>query len=314
MPSPMARCIWPATPTAIQTLTIDLTNPCAISPDVTFLAETRVGDVPIEVSLQCGASGPCEREVRSQAAGITNEEAEALLFGISTDPDEAGAQLARLLSGELLGLVSGTVGLDTLRLDQGGGTDLFDDPTLVAGDVNPASRLTVGKRIGDRVELAYSQNLSQNGFVISTTYFAPAGISVRALLLDNEDRSYEFRHEPRIGGRRRPGRPPRPVPPPSRPSVSAATSDSPESELRGQLSLTEGDRFDFAAWQQDSERLRRATTRSTDSSKRACARAGRSRPATGADSNRSGRRAHRPRIRHRAGAAHAVGGVGLRAA
>ena len=239
----------------IQTLTIDLTNPRVISPEVTFLAETRVGNVPIEISLQCGASGPCEREVRSQAAGITNQEAEAMLFGISTNPDEAGAQLARLLSGELLGLVSGSVGLDTLRLEQGGGTDLFDDPTLVAGDVNPASRLTIGKRVGDRVELAYSQDLSQNGFVISTTYFAPAGISLRALLLDNEDRSYEFRHEP-IGVRRRP----RPAP---RPDVTVAavrfsgTLGFAESELRGQLRLTDGDRFDFAAWQQDSDRLRR---------------------------------------------------------
>ena len=42
-----------------------------------------------------------------------------MLFGISANPDEAGAQLARLLSGELLGLVGGTVGLDTLRLEQG---------------------------------------------------------------------------------------------------------------------------------------------------------------------------------------------------
>ena len=179
-----------------------------------------------------------------------------MLFGISTNPDEAGAQLARLLSGELLGLVSGSVGLDTLRLDQGGGTDLFDDPTLVAGDVNPASRLTVGKRVGDRVELAYSQDLSQNGFVISTTYFAPAGISLRALLLDNEDRSYEFRHEPRIGVRRRP----RPAPRPDATVAAVRFSGNlgfAESELRGQLRLTEGDRFDFAAWQQDSDRLRR---------------------------------------------------------
>ena len=240
----------------IQTLTIDLTNPRVISPEVTFLAETRVGNAPIEISLQCGASGPCEREVRSQAAGITNQEAEAMLFGISTNPDEAGAQLARLLSGELLGLVSGSVGLDTLRLDQGGGTDLFDDPTLVAGDVNPASRLTVGKRVDDRVELAYSQDLSQNGFVISTTYFAPAGISLRALLLDNEDRSYEFRHEPQIGGRRRP----RPAPRPDATVTAVRFSGNlgfAESELRGQLRLTEGDRFDFAAWQQDSDRLRR---------------------------------------------------------
>ncbi len=70
----------------ILNLIVDLTNPLAIAPELTFLAETRVGSVPIEVALQCTAAGPCERDVRSQATGVTNEEAEALLFGISTDP------------------------------------------------------------------------------------------------------------------------------------------------------------------------------------------------------------------------------------
>ncbi len=90
---------------------------------------------------------------------------------------------------------------------------------------------------------------------MSTTYFAPAGISLRALLLDNEDRSYEFRHEP-IGVRRRP----RPAPRPGSTVAAVRFSGTlgfAESELRGQLRLTEGDRFDFAAWQQDSDRLRR---------------------------------------------------------
>ncbi len=49
----------------IQNLIVDLTNPLAIAPDLTFLAETRVGNVPIEVALQCTAAGPCERDVRS---------------------------------------------------------------------------------------------------------------------------------------------------------------------------------------------------------------------------------------------------------
>ena len=242
----------------IQTLTVDLTNPRTIAPSVTFLAETRVKNVPIEIAMQCPASGPCEREVRSQAAGITSEEAEALLFGISADPDEAGAQLVRLLSGELLGAVGGRIGLDTLRLEQAAGerSDLFDDPTLVAGDVNPASRLTVGKRVGERVELAYSQDLAQNGFIMSTSYYAPAGISLRALLLDNQNRSYEFRHEPRFGARRRPPPPPRAAAIVA-PSVSAESHGFAENELRGQLRLTEGDRFDFSTWQDDRERLRR---------------------------------------------------------
>ncbi|MBW8868143.1 MAG: translocation/assembly module TamB domain-containing protein, partial [Acidobacteria bacterium] len=239
----------------VETLAVDLSNPFAIEPDLTFLAETRVDNVSIEVALQCTASGACERDVRSQTTGVDNASAEAMLFGVSTDPAEAGAQLARLLSGEVLGIVGRTVGLDTLRLEAGAGrADLFDDPSLVAGDVNPASRLTFGKRLGERVELAYSQDLAQNGFTTSTSYFAPAGISFRALLLDDQSRSYEFRHEPRFGAPRRP-----PAVATPRPSIAAVhiggTPGFSEDELRGRLRLTAGDRFDFVAWQDDRARL-----------------------------------------------------------
>ena len=187
----------------IERLIVDFANPRAIAPDLSFLAETRVGSTPIEVELTCTASGACERDVRSQAAGVTDEQAEEQLFGVSTDPSAAGAQLARLLSGEVLGIVGRRVGLDTLRLEQGGSGDLFDDPTLIAGDVDPASRLTLGERLGDSVELVYSQNLAASGFTWSTTYYAPYGLSFRGLLLDDQSRSLEFRHEPRFGATRR---------------------------------------------------------------------------------------------------------------
>jgi hypothetical protein len=240
----------------IQNFLVEFTDPHASIPDVTFLADTRVGNVPIEVSLQCAGGGACEREVRSQAAGVTNEEAEALLFGISSDPAVAGAQLARLLSGEVLGVIGRTVGLDTLRLDQAAGerADIFDDPTLIAGDVNPASRLTVGKRLGERVELAYSQDLAENGFTTSTSYAAPASMSFRALLLDDQSRSYEFRHEPLGGVPRRPR-----FEAARAPTVAAVriggTPGFPEQDLRARLQLGEGDSFDFTRWQEDRERL-----------------------------------------------------------
>ena len=69
---------------------------------------------------------------------MTDEQAEEQLFGVSTDPSAAGAQLARLLSGEVLGIVGRRVGLDTLRLEQGGSGGSVHDPTLIAGDVDPA--------------------------------------------------------------------------------------------------------------------------------------------------------------------------------
>jgi outer membrane protein assembly complex protein YaeT len=240
----------------IEHLVVDLTNRRAIAPSVSFLAETRVGSVPIEIELECPANGPCEREVRSQGSGVTNAEAEEMLFGVSTDPSVAGEQLARLLSGEILGIVGRTVGLDTLRLEQGatGRSDIFEDPSLVAGDVNPASRLTLGERLGENVELVYSQNLAESGFTWSTTYFAPYGISLRALLFDDQSRSYEFRHEPRFG-RTRTDRPKR------APGARIAdvritgTPGFPENELRGRLKLSAGDRFEFGKWQEDRRRL-----------------------------------------------------------
>ena len=129
-------------------------------------------------------------------------------------------------------------------------------PTLVAGDVNPASRLTIGKRLGEHVALAYSQNLANSGFTMTSTYFAPAGISVRALLLDDQSRAYEFRHEPRFGA-------------PSRKRAVVVASAAiagirftgnpgfPESDLRRQLRLTDGDHFSFVAWQSRSRAVDR---------------------------------------------------------
>jgi outer membrane protein assembly complex protein YaeT len=240
----------------IERLVIDLTNRRAIAPSVSFLAETRVGSVPIEVALECPAKGPCEREVRSLLSGTTNAEAEEMLFGVSSDPSVAGEQLARLLSGEVLGIVGRTVGLDTLRLEQGarGRSDIFEDPTLVAGEIDPASRLTLGERLGDNVELVYSQDLTGSGFTWSTTYFAPYGISLRAILFDDQSRAYEFRHEPRFGGAR-PERTRRPPGARIADVLIAGTPGFPESDLRHWLKLGAGDRFDFGKWQEDRRRL-----------------------------------------------------------
>jgi outer membrane protein assembly complex protein YaeT len=238
----------------IDRLAIDLTNPRAITPEVSFSAQTRIGDLPIGIELRCPGAGACDRRVTSLATGVDDVEAEARLFGTAGGAASAGESLARLVSGELLGVVGRSVGLDTVRLEQAAERrDIFDDPTLIAGDVDPAARLTLAKRVGSNVELVYSQNLADDGFTWITSYFGPYGLSGRFLILDDQSRSYEFRHEP-LGAER----PPRQPPGPRIASVKiSGTPGFPETEVRKQLRLTEGDRFTFGAWQRDRDRLER---------------------------------------------------------
>ena len=241
----------------IERLTVDLANPRGITPEVNFAAQTRIGSLPIAIELRCPAAGPCERKVTSLATGVDDKAAEAQLFGTAGGAASAGEGLARLLSGELLGVVGRTVGLDTVRLDQEAARrDIFDDPTMIAGDVDPAARLTLAKRLGSNVELVFSQNLADDGFTWITNYLGPYGLSWRLLIFDDQSRSYEFRHEPPIGARRT-----RQGGSPAMPRVAAVrivgAPGVPERELRGQLRLTEGDRFSFAGWQRDRDRLGR---------------------------------------------------------
>jgi outer membrane protein assembly complex protein YaeT len=239
----------------VEQLTIDLTNPRAITPEVNFSAQTRIGNLPIGIDLRCPAAAPCERKVTSLATGTDDAEAEARLFGTSGGAVSAGENLARLLSGELLGVVGRTVGLDAIRLEQEAERrDIFDDPTLISGDVDPASRLTLAKRLGSNVELIYSQNLAEEGFTWITSYFGPFGLSWRLLLLDDQSRSYEFRHELPIGAGRTRRRPRPPAPHIAAVRIEGAPG-FPENDVRDQLRLGEGDRFTFGAWQQDRDRL-----------------------------------------------------------
>lgn len=241
----------------IERLTIDLANPRAVTPEVSFAAQTRVGDLPIGIDLHCPAARPCERKITSLATNVDDKEAEARLLGTVGTTAAAGETLARLLSGELLGVVGRTVGLDVLRLEQTAGRrDIFDDPTLISGDVDPAARLTLAKRVGSNVELVYSQNLADKGFTWSTSYIGPYGLSGRLLILDDQSRAYEFRHEPPLGAARTSRRPPPPGPRVTAVTI-VGTPGFAENEIRRLLRLAEGDRFTFGAWQRDRDRLER---------------------------------------------------------
>ena len=75
-------------------------------------------------------------------------------------------------------------------------------------------------------------------------------------MLDDQSRSYEFRHELPIGAGRTRQRPRPPAPRIAAVRIEG-TPGFPENELRKKLQLAEGDRFTFGAWQRDRDRLER---------------------------------------------------------
>src|SRR5258705_2548166 len=77
----------------------------------------------------------------------------------TADASFMGTQVIGNFSGEVLGFAGRAVGLDTLRI---GGVDESVtrlEPTAVATEVDPTSRLTFGKGIGSNVDVTVLPNL-----------------------------------------------------------------------------------------------------------------------------------------------------------
>ena len=165
-----------------------------------------------------------------------------------------GTELLGLLSGEFLNTAGQAVGLSTVRVESGS-PDLRFDAGLVATETDPGTRLTIGKNIGSRFEVVFSQSLQQSGGLTWIVSYSPkSNLVLRAVNQDNGDRVYDFRHDLTFG---RPANFKRPVQRPRetviRVQISGAGAD--ESALRSQLKVKEGDRFSFFRWQDDRERI-----------------------------------------------------------
>jgi outer membrane protein assembly complex protein YaeT len=173
--------------------------------------------------------------------------------------DIARGQLVMLLSGELLGFAGRAVGLDTVQLSRGLGA-AASDFDLLATDTDPSARLTIGKNLSRNVEILFSQALSETGDVTWIAIYRPIqSIEVRGATQDDGSRSYEFRHEFSFGGAAIPSRI-ETVQSPIEQVTGVAITGSPgyaDEEIRSQLRLEAGARFDFYRWQQDRDRLQR---------------------------------------------------------
>ena len=151
----------------------------------------------------------------------------------------------------MLGVAGQFVGLDTVSV----GTEDLD---LVSSDVDPATRLTVSKRLGTKFELVLSENLEENESTWIVIYRPVSGYEFRLSSEENTKEAFEFRQEITFG----PG-----VPPRTRARAATVVQDkirsvaldgepgfSAEQVLAG-TKLRQGDRFEFRAWLEDRDRI-----------------------------------------------------------
>ena len=249
---------------------VDFSNPTRIEPELDLTARTRVSGYDITLNLT-GTPDTLDTDLFSDPPLSNSDIVSLLLTGRTLDQlggaegAIAGEQALSIVSGEFLGVAGRTVGLDTVRLERGSGSqDVLFDPSLVATETDPRSRLTFGKQVSRDLTLIFSQNLKQNGALTWIVSYTPArSLELRWVLRDDKDQSYEFRHDISFGG----------GPPPTAPSPSVTkrrTEDQrvrsvrftgnpgfSERELLDQINVSVGDRFDFYRWDEDRDRLER---------------------------------------------------------
>ena len=186
---------------------IDLSNPTRIEPYFDLETETRVrvpGDT-YRVTLQ--ASGTIDRLnlAFSSDPWLPQVEILALLFSdvapgrnielrqYNTDitpqqqllRERATRALTSAISSEVERVVSRTFGVDTFQL-----TPSLADPNQQSSRLDPAARVTIGKRLSDRLYLTYSRSLSSStqSQIILLEYDQTDRFSW--ILSSNEDRTY----------------------------------------------------------------------------------------------------------------------------
>jgi outer membrane protein assembly factor BamA len=247
--------------------TINFANPVVIEPELDIDVSTRAGGHDIQVTI----TGTPENLTTDQRSLTDPDLGRAdvvslLLTGRPLDqlaPDDAafvGTQVLGNFSGEVLGFASRAVGLDTLRLGGVEGTAVRRDPTAVATELDPTTRLTFGKSLGSDVDVTFSQSLRDSDAQTWIVDYLPArGLELRLVSDDDDLRTYGFRHDVSLGdGGRRPstGAGRRPAQ-----ELRVSTIDLsgelvlPEARLREALEVERGDRFDFVRWQTDRDRL-----------------------------------------------------------
>jgi len=246
--------------------TIDFSNPVAIEPLLNVEAVTRAGGEEVEVTITGSPESPAVALSSPSNPELGQAElASLLLTGRRLEdlaPGDAafvGTQVLGTFSAEVLGFASRAVGLDTLRLGGVEGSAVRRDPTAVATELDPTTRLTFGKSIGSDVDVTFSQSLRHGDAQTWIVDYLPArGLELRLVSDDDDLRSYGFRHDVSLGGV---ARQPRPDLGDRRADRRVSSIDVsgeiglPEARVLDELDVEPGDRFDFARWLDERDRL-----------------------------------------------------------
>lgn len=256
---------------------IDFTDPRVIEPNLDVTGRTRVNGTdesgaPATYDITLAITGtPATLKTTLTSTPDRSQADLVSLLATGRLADQvggAGTAVARdqflgYLSGETLGFAARAIGVDAIRFERGANADDLSSDASLAGEVNPAQRLTVSRRISNTAEVTVSQNLRDTGRQTWIAAFTPGkSIELRALSRDDTSHSYEVRHDLAFGG------PPLPAAPARRASGTTVVAvrilgDTviPLKEIEQQLRLTAGVRFDFLRWQADRDRLRRLYVR-----------------------------------------------------
>jgi outer membrane protein assembly complex protein YaeT len=250
----------------IESGAINFSNPVTIEPDLNLDLATSAGGHEIEVTLT-GTPENLTPDYRSLTdPGLGDADVVALLLTgrplESLDDADAAFVSTQVLgnfSAEVLGFASRAVGLDTLRLGGVENQALRRDPTTVATELDPTTRVTFGKSLGSNVDITFSQSLREGDAQTWIVDYLPArGLELRLVSDDEDLRSYGFFHDLSLGGAARVGQPSADR---ERADLRVVRVDVagdlalPEARVRDALRLNVGDRFDFASWQDDRDRL-----------------------------------------------------------
>jgi outer membrane protein assembly factor BamA/autotransporter translocation and assembly factor TamB len=233
------------------------------SPSLDLLAETRRSGYDIRLRM----NGPLDdlHVVLTSDPPLAQPDLVSLVTTGSTSnsmsPGATTGQgqdaLVSAISSDILGLAGKTVGLDSVRVGQ-------LELDLMGDDVDPQTRLTIGKAVGAWLDLLLSQNLRESGLTWAVTVHPRGSVDVRFISRDAKSQSVEVRHEIIFGQPASRGS--APTPPKTRktgkalPRVASVTVSGGGLAEREVLDVTKvrtGDHFEFVEWQRDRERVER---------------------------------------------------------